>query len=540
MRNGSGRTSSVWMRTAEMPGFPRLKEDTHVDVCVVGAGIAGLTTAYLLAREGRSVVVLDDGPVGGGETSRTTAHLSNAFDDRYDAVERMHGAEGARLTARSHTAAIDEIERIVREESIACDFERLDGYLFAPPGSPTDELERELAACHRAGLPEVRRVDRAPLESFETGLCLRFPRQAQFHPLKYLEGLSRAIVREGGRIHTGTHVSGIEGARDGGSARVATGEGRPVVTCGDVVVATNTPVNDVLTMHTKQYPYRTYVIGARVPRGAVTRALYWDTADPYHYVRLQPEGDHDMLIVGGEDHKTGQDDDADERFERLERWSRERFPVMGPVELRWSGQVMEPMDFLAFIGRNPGHEDNVYIATGDSGNGMTHGTIAGMLLRDLILGRENAWAKLYDPGRRTLRAGLTFAQENLNMVAQYAGWVTGGEVKSADEIPPGSGAVVRRGLRKVAVYRDPAGTLHACSATCPHLGAVVGWNSEEQTWDCPAHGSRFDPYGRVVNGPAIGDLAPVEDEPREEKQGSGGAAKRGQKDAGGGAPGARD
>ncbi len=506
--DSSGHNQSPWMESLPTPETVRLARDHHADVCVIGAGIAGLSVAYELARDGRSVIVLDDGPIGGGETSRTTAHLASAFDDRYFKVEALHGEHGARLTAESHAAAIDRIERIVEEEQIECAFERLDGYLFAPPGETPDLLERELEACRRAGLADVKLVDRAPLEGFETGACLRFPRQAQFHPMRYLYGLAAAIRRLGGRIVTGAHVSKIEGGQNGASARVTVGEEGPVVTAADVVVATNTPVNDVLTMHTKQFPYRTYVIGAAVPRGTVHRALYWDTADPYHYVRLHRAPRGEMLIVGGEDHKTGQEDDGVERHDRLERWARERFPSMGAVHHRWSGQVMEPMDALAFIGRNPGKDDNVWIVTGDSGNGMTHGAIAGMLLRELVLGRDHPWSTLYDPNRRTLRAAAEFTRENLNMAAQYADWLTGGDVKDVADIARNEGAVIREGLRKVAVYRDAHGALHRCSAVCPHLGALVRWNHEEHTWDCPAHGSRFDPQGHVLNGPAIGDLSP--------------------------------
>ncbi len=522
---GSGANRSVWMSHADLPQFGALTEDLHADVCVVGAGIAGLTTALLLARDGLSVVVLDDGAIGGGETSRTTAHLTAAFDDRYAVVEKLHGERGAQLVAESHTAAIDWIERTVEQESIECDFERVDGYLIVPPGDPQDELDRELEACHRAGLTDVRRVDRVPLEAFETGAALRFPRQAQFHPLRWLGGLARALTRERGRIFLGTHVSGVEGGKDGASARVRIGEHGPTVTAGDVVMATNTPVNDVLTMHTKQYAYRTFVLALRAPRGTLPPLLLWDTPHPYHYVRLVRRPSGDLLLVGGEDHKTGQEDDADERFARLEAWTRERFPSAGEVTHRWSGQVMEPADTLAFIGRNPGSDDNVWIITGDSGNGMTHGTLAGLMLRDLVQGRDHPWATVYDPARKSLRAGLEFARENLNMVAQYASWVTGSEVKDLGEIPPECGAVVRRGLKKVAVYRDRQGALHACSAVCTHLGAIVGWNSEERTWDCPAHGSRFDPYGRVVNGPAISDLA-KETLEAEDKE-SGAARERG-------------
>jgi Rieske Fe-S protein len=246
-----------------------------------------------------------------------------------------------------------------------------------------------------------------------------------------------------------------------------------------------------------------------VPRVSVTQALYWDTGDPYHYVRLLPgiDADHDLLIVGGEDHKTGQADDAAERHGRLEAWSRARFPSMREVTHQWGGQVMEPHDGLAFIGRNPLDRDNVYVVTGDSGNGMTHGTIAGMLLTDLILGRDNPWQSLYDPGRVSLRATAEFTREAVNMAAQYADWVTPGDVPDVDQIAKDSGAVVRRGALKVAVYRDSTGALHERSAVCPHLGCIVAWNPAEKTWDCPCHGSRFDKFGEVFNGPANVDLS---------------------------------
>jgi glycine/D-amino acid oxidase-like deaminating enzyme/nitrite reductase/ring-hydroxylating ferredoxin subunit len=505
MKRGSGSTVSVWMETAAAPSRPALATDMTADVCIVGAGIAGLTTAYLLANEGRSVVVVDDGPIGGGETSRTTAHLVNALDDRYFEIEGMHGEKGARLAAESHTAAIDRIEAIVDREEIDCEFERLDGYLFVPPGESTEVLDKELDATHRAGLIEVERVERAPLEGFDTGNSLRFPRQAQFHPLKYLNALARSIEKKGGRIFNKTHV---EEFKDGTPSQVTTDQGL-VVSAGAIVVATNTPVNDWVAIHTKQAAYRTFVIGLRVPKGSVTRALYWDTPDPYHYVRLQNAGTDEVLIVGGEDHKTGQADDADARFARLEVWTRERFLTAGEVEFRWSGQVMEPIDSLAFIGRNPG-DKNIYVVTGDSGNGMTHGTIAGILLTDLIQERENAWETLYDPSRVSFRAAKEFAKENLNVVAQYGDYATGGDVDNVREIAAGAGALITQGLKKVAVYRDSHGGLHRCSAICPHLGCIVDWNSTEKTWDCPCHGSRFDPYGKVLNGPAISALGPAD------------------------------
>jgi Rieske Fe-S protein len=322
--------------------------------------------------------------------------------------------------------------------------------------------------------------------------------------MKYLAGLVHAIERRGGQVFSDTHVTTFD---DGSPARIETSDGHSV-RADAIVVATNTPVNDRVTIHTKQAAYRTYVIGLPVPDGSVPRALYWDTGDPYHYVRLADvDQQGEVLIVGGEDHKTGQADDTDARFAKLTAWARERFRGTGEPIYRWSGQVMEPSDGLAFIGRNPG-DRNIYVVTGDSGNGMTHATIAAILLTDLISGRQNEWMTLYEPSRITLRAAGAFAKENLNVVAQYGDLVTPGE--DAEGLARGAGAVIRDGLAKIALYRDEHGTLHRRSAICPHLGCVVDWNATEKTWDCPCHGSRFTPLGDVLNGPAIGGLGPSE------------------------------
>jgi len=508
MQSDMGANRSVWMTTTSMPAAPVLERDERGDVCIVGAGIAGLTTAYLLVREGRNVIVIDDGPVAGGASARTTAHLSNAFDDRYYEVERLHGEAGARLVAESHSAAIDTIEAIVSEEGIDCDFERCDGYHVVAPGRSADELEQELQACHRAGLDDVVRVERPPLDFHDFGPALRFPRQAQFHPLKYLAQLAEAVQRRGGRIYAHTRAANLEG---GERVHVETAGGA-VIAADALVVATNTPISHHLAIHTKQAAYRTYVVGARVPANSVPTLLLWDTLDHYHYVRVQRDVDgRDILIVGGEDHKTGQADDFDKRYARLEAWTRQRFPMVEGFEFHWSGQVLEPVDYLAFIGQNPGDDDNIYVVTGDSGNGMTHGTIAGILLTDLICGHRNPWTALYDPSRITVKAAAEFAKENLNVAARFVEYATPGEVKSTDDIVPGSGAVVRRGLRKIAAYRDESGMLHCHSAVCTHLRCIVHWNSDELTWDCPCHGSRFDKIdGRPVNGPAQQPLGPAE------------------------------
>ncbi|HZS16908.1 MAG TPA: FAD-dependent oxidoreductase [Candidatus Udaeobacter sp.] len=514
----TGAKPSLWERTEKKFVTAPLTEDLTTDVCVIGAGIAGVTTAYLAARENLEVTLIDDGPVGSGMTGRTTAHLVNALDDRYMDIEKFLGTECARLTAESHTAAIDRIERIVSEHSIDCDFERVEGYLFLPPGGSVKELMEELEAIHRAGLAGVDRVDLVPNTKINSKAVLRFPKQAQFHPLKYLNRLARLIVDAGGRVFTGTRVVSIE---DGDSVQIRTADGH-TITAKAAVVATNCPINDRVVIHSKQAPYATYAMSMRVTR-PVEHALFWDTAQTaeeekkeigpvaYHYVRFASDGQGDMLVVGGQDHKTGQAEDCQERFVKLERWARERFPFVGEVIDRWSGQVMEPVDGVAYIGRNPGNK-NVYVVTGDSGNGMTHGTLAGMLIVDLIVGRDNPWANLYDPSRKTLkpRALADYIAENANVAAQFRDYVTPGSVKSVDDIPSGQGALLRHGIKKIAAYRDEAGELHALSAVCPHLGCVVRWNACEKTWDCPCHGSRFDALGVVVNGPAISDLERAE------------------------------
>lgn len=497
MTNGSSR--SLWMETASVPYFPPLGGDVEAEVCVIGGGIAGLTCAYLLAREGRDVVVIDAMGVGAGETGRTTAHFFPP-DEWYFDIERSFGAEKARLVAESFAKATGLIESLVRWERIECEFERVDGYLYALPGNDAKDLGQEYEAARRAGV-DIERLPRVPDLSFDTGPCLRFRNQAQFHPLKYLGGLAQAFVHHGGRAHGQTRALDIDG--DDEAQVIKTDHGN--IRAKAVVVATNTPFNDQVVMHTKQAGYRTYVIGMRVPKGAVPRILLWDTGDPYYYVRLASLDDdpqHDMLLVGGADHKVGQDKHPEHRYIEIERWVRERFPIAGPVEYQWSGEVMEPADGVAYLGRNPVDDKNVFIITGDSGNGMTHCTIGAMVVANLIVGRADAWAAFYDPARKAVHGLADLLTEQANTLSQYKDWVTGGEVDSTREIARGQGAILRDGMRKLAAYRDDKGELHVRSAVCTHLGCIVHWNSAERSWDCPCHASRFGIDGEVLHGPA--------------------------------------
>lgn len=478
------------------------------EVCVIGAGIAGLTTAYLLQREGVQVQVVEAFDIGAGETGRTTAHLTAVLDDRLTRLEKLFGRERTRLAVASHQLAIDQIESLVNEEAIACDFERVDGYLMATRPQHRQTLLDEFQAVQWAGFRDVTTQHSLRDARFEFGdLGLRFPHQALFNVERYLRGLVRAFVRRGGRVATGLRALRVTGGRDSG---VELSNGRRLHT-RHVVVATNTPFNDRVTMHTKQHAYRTYVVGFEVPRDSHPSFLLWNLDDPYYYARRVRVGQRDLLIIGGQDHKVGQADDAPQRYLAIENWGRAHFPMLGDVSHRWSGQVMEPVDGLAYIGRNPADDDNVYIATGDSGHGMTHGTLAGVIIRDLILRRANPYADLYDPARKTVRAAGTYLGENANMVGQMVGnWVRGGEVGEVAEIACGQGAILREGLTPVAVYRDEGGALHAISGVCTHLGCVVQWNAGEKSWDCPCHGSRFDVDGAILNGPARRPLAAAE------------------------------
>lgn len=502
-------TEPLWKRDEAKLRTPLTQREIRIDVCVIGAGIAGLSAAHALASEGRRVLVLDDGPPGGGETGRTSAHLASCLDDGFVRLESLFGIEGARLAAESHAAAIDRIEWICGRERIACDFRRVDGFLFAGKTASEEDLERELFAARRAGLVDVQMVERAPLPHFDSGPALLAPRQAQFDPLAYIEGLALAIERRGGIIATPHHVSDIR--QQGDVVMVETRDGALII-ADYAVVATNAPITNAVGLPLKQAAYRTYAVAVDVPRRTIPTGLYWDMEEPYHYVRVVEAAagsETDVVIVGGEDHKTGQADDGPDRYARLEQWTRDHIGPYLAVTARWSGQVLEPFDSLGYIGPAHNGSERILIVTGDSGHGLTHATIGAMVLSDIIGGRNNPWQELYDPRRARLKAAPELLKEAANTAARYSDWVRSGDVDSVDRIEPGHGAVVRRGLALIAAYRDDHGQLHECSAMCRHMGGVVQWNDAEKSWDCPCHGARYDAHGRVLNGPVNEDLLPA-------------------------------
>jgi glycine/D-amino acid oxidase-like deaminating enzyme/nitrite reductase/ring-hydroxylating ferredoxin subunit len=507
----SGANSPYWVASVQPFSTRKLTRNLETEVVVVGGGIAGLSVAYNLARNGVKVVVIEDGNIGSGETGRTSAHLVSALDDRYYDLESMYGEESTRMIADSHMRAIEFVESVCETEAIECEFERVPGYLFLHRNDKPDSLAREFEAAKRAGLDVVQMTSIPGVN--EAGSCLRFARQGMFHPLKYLKGLCEAIIEYGGEIYTDTHAKDID------TTGIVTAEGHKV-SASHIVVATNSPVNDNLLLQLRQYAYRTYVVAMKVKKDALPKALWWDTGDhdvnadfaPYHYVRtLSYDETHDLLIVGGEDHATGQPESTDGpemmRYSRLEQWTRKRFPVEETV-YHWSGQVMETMDALGYVGRSPMDKDNIYIVTGDSGNGLTNAGVAAILLTALIIKGEHPWKDLYSPSRfKLFTAGKVFMKEVIGGLTQYMKTKPHNTERDViAEMKAGDGRIVELRGRKYAVYKDDRHLLHFVSAECTHIGCQVKWDTDEKTWDCPCHGSRFTFEGKVVNGPANANL----------------------------------
>lgn len=500
---GQAEHESYWIASTPGPRFARLDRDLKVDVVVVGAGITGITAAHRLKRAGKTVALLEQHDVVVAETGHTTAHLTQAFDTGLDHLVRAFGRTGARAVWDAGRAAIDHVEATCRAEGIDAGFARVPGYLFALRAEDRDRVEQEAKLARDLGyVADV--VHDAPFPAMRHG-AMRLANQARFHPRKYLLPLAQAIPGDGSIVVTGCHVAGWSGGGDKPWRVEACGR---VLQAEHLVFATHQPIHDKL--YAARVPaYQTYATAWRVPKGAFGDVLAWDTADPYHYWRLVSEADHDLLIIGGEDHRTGQAD-ADEAYARLIAYLEDELAGT-PHELayRWSGQWLEPVDGAPFIGPAPGMP-NAWIATGYGGNGMTMGTFAGVALADRILGRERPDLALFDPSRINVRAGaVTFLTENLAypayMLRDHLGPT---EKKAVDDLEAGDGAVVSLHGEKVAASRDEDGKLHMVSAVCTHMGCVVHWNGAEKSWDCPCHGSRFMPDGQVMAGPATQALPP--------------------------------
>lgn len=489
-------TRPLWHILTSRPALPREPPPhLHVDVAIVGGGITGLTSAALLTAAGSSVALLEAREIGSGVTSGSTGHLTQMLDMRYADIERHLGLERTRLVARSSAQAIDQIAEIVERLGIECGFERVAGYLYTEREEHVDNLEHELHVARRAGL-SVRRDD-VPLP-FVTRAGLRVEGQAQLDPLAYVSGLAVKVAAQGCHLFERSRVIAID---EGEPCRVHLERGG-VVTASRIILATHVPLNRVL-LTPRVAQYRSYVLSG--PASNTVPGLFWDTEDPYHYLRRHRVGDEYHWLVGGADHKTGQERPDQDPFLALREYGLRL--GLNHISQYWSAQVVEPADGLPMIGRNA-LSQRVYVATGFSGNGLTFGTLAAMILRDACLDRDNPYAKLYAATRiesvsalgSVIGEGVDFPLHLLSDALLPP------EARSLDEIGRGEGKTIRVDGERLAVYRDPHGVLHAVTPVCTHLGCHVRFNSAEATWDCPCHGSRFDVEGRVLDGPAVRNL----------------------------------
>lgn len=498
------------MHTSDYPFSSSLPNETHTiwapvertflqrpltvksDVCIVGAGIAGLTTAYQLKKRGVDVIVVDAQEQLGGETFSTSAHLSCVLDDGMAHYRRNAGVNALKKAVRSHAEAIKMIGKICEDLSLSCGFRRVNGCLFS--GEEADRnLEAELETAHKIGLPATY-LSYTPISSLLHVPCVQFSQQAEIEPHLYITGLFDALKALGVRIYGGTRISSHR--REGDTLSLVAQDG--FVECNSVVYACNIPPT-ALALHWKVWPHRTYVIAIECTRGDAGGGLFWDTESPYHYVRSVRDNPSapPMLLVGGEDHPTGEVPEHPP-FEALEAWARKRFSRLGAVKARWSGQVVETLDGLALIGRLNNHEKNVYVATGDSGMGLTHGTVAGLLLSDLIVQGHSEWQDIYSPTRFLATSIPWVLNRNAHLAANYTQkWIS-------KENSEGSAGNSR--------FSDASEIQHSPThcpdkpGVCSHLGGTLKWNEAEGTWDCNCHGSRFDQKGTVLNGPATKNI----------------------------------
>jgi len=508
MPASNSHTTPYWSTSATFPPFAKLAEDIVADVVVVGAGMTGLSAAYLLAKAGKRVVVLERDRCAATDTGHTSAHLTMVTDASMTELVKRFGRSHAQAVWDAGLAAIATIDQVVREHAIEADFEWVDGYLHAPlndeTSQATERLQEDARLARDLGF-DADYIAAVPLLNLPG---IRFANQARIHPRRYLAGVAKAFVALGGRIY---EHSAADEFSDEPRAVKAAGH---TVRYENVVIATHNPLVGAAGLagatlfQTKLALYTSYVIAGRTPSGVVPDALWWDTRDAYDYLRVEPHRDFDVVIFGGEDHKTGQQDDTVGCYRRLE----ERLSAIIPqVELthRWSGQVIETPDGLPYFGKSAEHQ---YAATGYAGNGLTFGTLAGMMISDAVLGQSNPWAELFDPGRKALTRGLwDYLKENVDYpYYMIRDRFAGAEAQSLRAVKRGQGKIVERKGAKVAAYRDQAGQVTLRSAICTHMGCAVGWNTAERTWDCPCHGSRFKPGGEVISGPAETPLGEVE------------------------------
>jgi glycine/D-amino acid oxidase-like deaminating enzyme/nitrite reductase/ring-hydroxylating ferredoxin subunit len=491
---------SFWLETTPDTDYPAVSDGISVDVAVVGAGITGITAAVLLKRAGKTVALIDSKQIVRGATGYTTAKVTAGHGLSYTAIRETFGAEGVRAYAQANLGALERIAQFVSEDGIDCDFERRPNYVFAEDGEQAQQVEREVEVEREAGLP-VSVVRETPL-TFDVEAAVRMEHQAQFHPRKYLLALAATIPGDGSHVFENSRVTHVN---HGGVCEVETERG--VLRAQDVILATHLPFLDRGLFFTRAYPHRSYAVAAPIGGAADPGGMYINSGTPTRSVRTLRDGADTLIQVGGNGHKTGEEDDTPARYDQLEAYLREHWPEAGEVRYRWSTQDYMAHDKVPYVGRLRWGSDHLLVATGFSKWGMTNGTASAMILSDRILGRENAWAELFDSTRLRPVRTMSFLKENASAGFRFfADRLARADGALVDELKPGEGALIRVRGRKTAVYRDEEGALHGLSPVCRHLYCLVDWNPGERTWDCPCHGSRYAADGRAIQGPTTKDL----------------------------------
>lgn len=489
----------------EFPEFGRSPHRDRYDVIIIGGGITGLTAALTLVEADLRVCLIERRRLAGGETGHTTAHLTFVTDKRLSALCREFGDHGAKWTWRAGEVAIQSIRARILQCGIDCDFRNVPGFLCArseDDEQAIDVLRSEAEIARRLGF-EAQFVEQAP--GFNRP-GIGFANQAVFHPGKYLAGIAKMLQQTGACDIV--EESEVESISDDLLSVTADGK---TIECDYLVAATHVPIVGkgsflgATLLQTKLYAYSTYALQGMLQKGAIPAGVYWDTSDPYYYLRVEPGPDRDRLIWGGGDHKTGQADDTAERFERLEGALRDIAPGV-QIAKHWSGQVIESNDGLPYIGESSSRQ---FVATGFAGNGLTFGTIAGLMCGEAVLGHDTPWDDLFSPHRTKVASAWEYLKENVDYPYYLVkDWLSPHGAKTS-EVAPGEGRVLRIEGQSVACSRDIDGQMHQVSAVCTHLGCLVHWNAAEMTWDCPCHGSRFTQDGKVIAGPAVAELKPI-------------------------------
>ena len=506
VNDDSAVNASLWVATTLETDYPRLEEDVSVDVAVLGGGITGLTAAYLLKSEGKTVALIEGKRIACGVTGYTTAKLTVGHSLVYRSLVDTFGEDGARTYAASNRAAIERVAQLVEELRIDCDFERASNFVYTESADQVDAIREEVAAAGRAGV-EAHFTTETDLPFPILG-AVRVDGQAQFHPRKYLLPLAATLPGDGSHVFERTRARDVE--ETDGRCTVVTDRGR--ISAEQVLVATHLPFLDRGFFFAKAHPGMSYAVAADVSEAAAPRGMYISIDQPTRSIRSAPsqEAEQRILVVGGEGHKPGLEEDTRRRYEALERFLAERFEAHR-VAYRWSAHDYAPLDGVPYIGRLRRGSSRIYVATGFAKWGLTKGTLAAMLVTDAIVGRANPWAEFYDAKRlKPLASARTFAKENGQVAVHFVGarLKRRGTPEGVD-LEPNEGRIVRLGRRHVAMFRDEDGAVHVLSARCTHLGCLVEWNTVERTWDCPCHGSRFTMTGAVLEGPAVSQLRAV-------------------------------